>query len=444
MMKKFFGKLLATMLVLVTMLVPVTLTACGGGDDSRDPAHLTMWAGGEWMGTMGDSLQAFIDDYNAKHSAELGFDIKLRIVGDLEAEFTTALKKNEQPDIMIWDRFNTPTYSEQNRLLEIDNLISRDGVDKNLFLSQAMEELTYNGKTYGLPLDLDVWGVYVNTDMVDKYNAEHDDDITLNTDWTWEDMEAIAKKLTVTNGSKMEVAGYSSRDMHEHFFKFMVSAGVEFLDANGQPNFNNEQVKDILKYFVELKNANVSELGLTEKSNFTSSQLAMINQATYFSDNIKRSGKQINYKFMPQPRYSKEGGVNGGMIGGFGIAYPKPLQKFQTEKWNQRLENAWKFTKWWFMDNDRMIEWSKTTNTLPALLSTHDDASITENALLSNVLEYLPNYKIRPQLTGYLMMQTDVFNSTLQSFISAGRTDAGSINDCINEMIDGCLREMEQ
>lgn len=443
MMKKFFKKLMAVMLVLATMLIPVGLTACGD-DDKRDPGELTMWAGGEWMGTMGDSLRAFINEYNENSSAELGFKISLRIVSDLETEFTTALRKNEQPDIMIWDRFNTPTYSEQNRLLEIDELLTNDGINTADYLPQAMEELTYNGHTYGLPLDLDVWGIYVNTAMVDAYNASHDDDIVLNTDWTWEEMLEIAGKLVQRDASGIKVAGFSSRDMHEHFYKYMVSAGVEFLDSKGEPNFNNTQVKDILRFFVDVYSANVSATGLTEKSNFTAGQLAMINQATYFADYIKTNGEGINYKFMPQPRYSKDGGVNGGMIGGFGIAFPKPLQKFQTEKWKQRQANAWKFTKWWLHDNDRMVQWAQRTNTLPALLSTHDSEVIKNNTLLQNVMQYLPDYQIRPQLTGYLMMQTNVFNSTLNAFITSGRKDDQSVNACITSMINACLDEMNQ
>lgn len=444
MMKKIFKKVLAAVLVLATMLMPMALAACG--NDDRDPAHLTMWAGGEWTSTMGERLEEMVQDFNKNQAKSMGFDITLRIVSDMETRFSTAIRKNEQPDILIWDRFNTPTYSKQNLLLEIEDLISRDGVDTGAFLPQAMQELTYDNHVYGLPLDLDVWGIYVNTDMVSQYNAgaAEGDKITLNTDWTWEDLASIAKKLVKRDGKNMTQAGYSSHDLYEHFYKFMVSAGVDFLDASGKPNFNNDRVKDILKYFVELYGSNVSQTGLTEKSNFTNGTLAMINQATYFADFIKTNKPTLNYKFMPQPRYSKEGGVNGGMIGGFGIAFPKPNEKYKTEKWEQRKENAWKFTKWWLCDKQNMLDWSAKTNTLPALLSTHEDDIVKNNALLSGVLEYLPNYRIRPQLTGYLMMQTNVFNSTLQSFITKGKTDAESINSCIFDLIDGCENEMLQ
>lgn len=421
-MKKVWGVLLAVIMCFAVM------TGCksnkGGGTTVDDEGNivvteLTMWAGGQWIGSDYTNLEKFITAYNAKKPD--GFTINLQKKTDLETSMATGIRQGKQPDMLIWDRFNTPTYSTEDYLTPVEDFIAADKVDTSVYHPEAMKEMIYGGHTYGLPLDLDTWGVYVNLDKVKEYNDAHADsaietkaDGTLDTDWTWDDLLDMAKKLKTVCA-----AGYSSGDQEEHLFKYAVSAGADIV-KDGKANFNTDQVRDILTFFSKVKAANVG--GNQEKGAFPAGNIAMINNPTYYSSYIAEKAPNLNFQFMPQPRYSvngivQEGAVNGGMIGGYGIAYPKPTKKYTTDEWRAKHKAAWTFTKWWLTDKDNLLEWSKVSGTLPAMTTLYNEQQILENPVLKSASEFVAQYKIRPQVPGYLQLQTNVINTKVKLYL---------------------------
>lgn len=224
-------KKLATMLAAVLMAGAMTLSfaACGGKSDGLDEngnvAEITMWVGGsEWSGQNLLNLQNFINDYNQLKPD--GFTVNLIRKDDLETSFQTSITNGKQPDLMLWDRFNTATNCIKGYLYPVDDLIERDGIDVANFYAPAMQEMTYSGVTYGLPVDVDVWGTYVNMDFVAEYdNAQTSESAKiaskLTATWTWDDLLDAAKALKTTSAA----AGYSSGDQEQHLFKYYVSTG---------------------------------------------------------------------------------------------------------------------------------------------------------------------------------------------------------------------------
>lgn len=427
-MKKLLSRILALVIIIA---VCMTFFACNDKDNGE--IELVMWAGGQWTGTDYENLQNFIANFNDTN--ELGFTIKLQFKSNMELDFVAARSRGTTPDILIWDRFNTPTYSDSNMLQSIDHLIERDNIDISVYHIEAMSEMIYKGSTYGLPIDLDTWGIYVNMDMVDAYNESNpNSQIVLDNDWTWHEMLDIAKKLTVKTGTRMDIAGYSANDLHEHFFKYMVSTGQEFI-VDGKTNFLNDEAEDVLKFFRTIKDADVCRSGMTEDSAFVTGLLAMYNKPTYYSDYIRQYNPNMNYKFMPQPRYDKENGtvptgsINGGMIGGFGLAYPQPRDRYKTEKWEQRLDYAWEFTKWWLTNDENMLAWGELSNTLPAKTSLYDSDFVQNSPALKQASEFVVHYKIRPQIPGFLFLQTEVINPTVSGFLDGRLTLSQTLND---------------
>lgn len=423
-------------------------TACGGSEgggnydgwEEVEVKSVTLWAGGQWVGSDYENLKSFINEYN--ETAALGFTIKLESKSDLETAFATSLRTGKQPDMLIWDRFNTPTYSKQGFLAPMEEMIARDKVDTSLYHPEAMKEMVYDGHTYGLPLDLDTWGIYVNMDMVAAYNNKPENassQIDLKDDWTWEEMLGIAKKLTQKNADgSIRVAGYSAEDLQEHLYKYAVSTGVDFI-KDGKTNFDNEQIRDVLKFFKEVKDAGVYSGGMQQKSSFTSGQLAMVNNPTYYADYIKSNAASMNFKFMPQPRYSKEGGVNGGMIGGYGIAFPKPTKRYDNKEWKARNEASWRFAKWWLTDEANILKWSSVSNTLPAMTKTYENDVIKNNPTLNSAAKFVSNYKIRPQVPGFLNLQTKVINTQVKNYLD-GNMD---LDQCIAKLTSAGNQELK-
>lgn len=439
----------------IACAVAVPMAACNKKDDGVEvgddgvmrATEITMWVGGsEWSGRNLQNLQKFISDYNSVKPD--GFTVTLSRKDDLEKSFQTSRTNGKQPDLMLWDRFNTATNCIKGYLYGVDDLISRDSIDVSKFFAPAMQEMKYDNVTYGLPVDVDVWGTYVNMDYVSKYDTAHPESAIagkLTANWTWDDLLESAKALKT-----VATAGYSAGDQEEHLFKYYVSTGKgsEYLlpdTASGVKgkyltNFNNDHTKAILNFFKEVNDANVG--GKQENDSFTSAQLAMVNKPLYYNNQIKMSTKVKSYKFLPQPKPSTstmEGGVNGGMIGGYGIAYPSPMDKFKTKAWDARHEAAWKFTKWLCTEKTNMLKWSKDIGSLPALNEALNAAECVEgNQVLTDARSYVQAtdgagklvYMTRPQVPNFLTLQTDVINSTVGGYLS-GRLNQ---SDCISEL----------
>ena len=231
-----------------------SLAACGGDDGLNADGsvkRITLWiGGGEWTGQNYTNLDNFIKDYN-KIKPD-GFTVKLEYKTDLETSFQSSLTSGNQPDIMLWDRFNTALNSINGYLYPVDDLVERDEVDTSLFYAPAMDEMTYEDHIYGLPIDIDIWGTYVNLKYVREYDAAHPDskvEPLLQANWTWDDLLTVIRALSQTSVD----TAYSAGDQYEHLFKYYVSTGhgEDYLtpkagDTTGrkyETNFDNQWTK---------------------------------------------------------------------------------------------------------------------------------------------------------------------------------------------------------
>lgn len=416
-MKKILAGTLAGVLSLGLCLAG--FAGCGGG---RKDDELVLWAGGQWQGEYAEGLENFIDYYNENYADELGFTVDVDITSSLEVKLSTSLSTNTGPDLVLWDRFYTPTYVEEDMLEPLDALITADSVDTSVWYDVAYGELTYKGSQYGLPVDVDVWGIYLNTDLVDAYNKsvtnEADKLVYDPENWTWDTLYDFADKLTVTSGNgDITQAGYSAENLYEHFFKYLASTGIEMFGSDGYSNFDNQQTRDTVEFFRTLYNAGISRSGLDNDISFAGNMLGMINQPTYFAAYLEKYTPDLNYLFLPQPAYPEEGGENCGMIGGFGLVIPRPAEQYRDEEWEQRKEMAWEFMKWWVCNEGVMLEWTKSTGTVAAYEAVTDSDYVQGNQMLKTAASYIDNYKARPQIPGYQTLEVNVFSPNIEKYM---------------------------
>ena len=404
---------------LTSILLVSSFVGCG---PKNKDVELTLWAGGQWVQHDAENLKEFINQYNSTHETK----VKLTIKSEFESSLASALLVGKQPDMVIWDRFNTPTYASEEYLISIDEFIERDNIDPKSFQPQAYDELTYEGKQYGLPLDLDIWGIYVNMDLItEEYKS------LVKEDWTWEDLKTIAHGVTNKNSAGFNPAGYSADDLHEHFFKYLVSTGLE-IGKDGNINYKNDETKAVLNYFKDFGAGDVCNNNYNGKDAFKNGRLAMLNQPVYFSSYLKTYAPELNYKFLPQPRYSGENGKNGGMIGGFGLAIPNPISKYRTEEWEAKKEKAWEFMKSWVCDEETALQWSKISNTLPALKSLYSNEWIQNTEVLKSASSYADDYSTRPSIPGFINIQINVYNKYVQEYYK-GHYE-GTIDQLVEEL----------
>ena len=84
---------------------------------------------------------------------------------------------------------------EKGQLADMSDYISADGVNLADYNGLA-ENFSFDGKQYALPARTDFYVMYYNKDIFDAAGVEYP-----SNDWTWEEFEETAKKLTSGEGA---------------------------------------------------------------------------------------------------------------------------------------------------------------------------------------------------------------------------------------------------
>jgi len=86
-----------------------------------------------------------------------------------------------------------PQFVEKKALLPLDRYVERDQAEIRLddFFPEALMGCMSGGRVYGLPLDIDGWGVYYNRGVFERAGLPFPD-----RSWTWETFVDVARKLT--------------------------------------------------------------------------------------------------------------------------------------------------------------------------------------------------------------------------------------------------------
>ena len=190
-MKKRMMKLAA---ISMSVLMAAALGACGsnGGDsssgteegkkedsatssDSKDgDKEIIMWANG--TEDPDKSIWNYaIDKYNDGKGKETGYQVTyVPTQNDTYKEkLVVAVSSGECPDIyQTWSGGPMIEYVEAGFGQPLDEYIEKYGL-KDVLMDAALEQGTYNGKVYGLPvLNVAISGIYYNKDMFEQYNLE--------------------------------------------------------------------------------------------------------------------------------------------------------------------------------------------------------------------------------------------------------------------------------
>lgn len=99
----------------------------------------------------------------------------------------TSITGSNAPDIFWLNIPRSTDYIINDVILPLDDL----SVEFDKFPKAHIKAYTHDGVLYGMPKDFDTMGLWYNREMFDKAGIDYPTD-----DWTWEDLESTAEKLT--------------------------------------------------------------------------------------------------------------------------------------------------------------------------------------------------------------------------------------------------------
>lgn len=444
------AKTVKTLSLVLVLCLAVSLAACGSnsadtGDDSgkaqeqgttggtqdkkateaekSEPVEIIYW--GDWTGEGEKQFQTMLDEFNKSQDKIVA---KYVVTQDIITKFLTASASGQSPDIMLWDRWRTCLYAPKGVLEPIDEFMQRDNVNRDDFYQEALRELSYDGKTYGLPLTVDCRALFYNKKLFEEKG--------LNPPTTWDQLREAAIALTEWDGDKLVRAGFSLSDVGL-FSMWIRQAGGDMLTEDGKKTaFNSPEGLMVLNFWDRLLNEDkVYKVGFesglgNDVDAFATGKVAMTYTGPWMLSTYKEYGKDLEFGIVPPP--AGPNGDRGGMIGGFGLVIPSA---------SKHKEEAWELMKWWLAEPENATMFGKVSLNIPgSKVAAQDEFFSAEDSLYKPFVETFEFAKIRPPVEQYSNMETKALIPQLQLFVE-GKLTAEEALKKAQEMGDKILAE---
>ncbi|MFJ3407830.1 ABC transporter substrate-binding protein [Promicromonospora sp. NPDC090134] len=397
------------------------LGACGSASDGGSgggPEEVTFW--GSWSGAQAKQLQAQADAFN-----EAQDEYEVTYVGQelVEEKLLTALASGSVPDVVLWDRYNTPLYVPKNALAPLDEYIAADGVDTAQFYEQAMGELVVEGETYGLPLLVDNRSLFYNTELLADAGVEPPTD--------WDSLKKAAEAVTERDGGKLSVAGFALDDPGLFNIWLRQAGGQMFSDDGATTAFNSPEGLEVLEFWQGLLDAGVYEQGFGEGvDSFAEGSTAIKYDGPWALTALDEA--EVDYGIV-QPPVGPDGDQGAGM-GGFGLVIPSGAQN---------PDGAWEFIKWWTTQPANGVDFAKISGWIPANVEAANDPYFTEDDRYQAFIETMEYAQVRSNIPGASDVEGKALIPALERFLG-GETDAATALKEAQELGDRILADNAQ
>lgn len=167
---------------------------------------------------------------------------------------------NDAPDIIRTNAVkDLPTYVNKNIAMPLDELLEKsDKFDESDIFPICIDAFKYDGKEfgkgkiYGLPKDWSPSAFWVNKAMFDEKGLKVP---TIEEPVTYDELFDYAKQLTVKEGNKVKVYGYSDINSPGITAEKMLNLIGKSLysDNFSKINLKDEKVREVFKYIYDMK-----------------------------------------------------------------------------------------------------------------------------------------------------------------------------------------------
>ncbi|MGN1099909.1 MAG: hypothetical protein ACI4S9_06150, partial [Christensenellales bacterium] len=289
--------------------------------------------------------------------------------------------------------------------------------------------------TYGIPLDVDPWGIIVNTDIIDDYNADNPDATYPVQPTSWTEMKNTIAAVSSWNSS---IVGMSANELSARWFTFIASGGMNPLAANDTVQFNHEVFNAYLDFVRDIRPYDKGGAGQTT---FLTNNLAMMYGSSYICKYIDKyfSG---NWEYVSQPPYDVDGVVAdaseyAGLLGGFGWAIPKPLKEAnRNSAWEERVDMAWKFARFSTTDSRMVAKWVELCGSLPGNKTYWTESYVTGTQYLAKMASIAENCVPRPVITYWPYLDQAGVTPILQAYCGINGSNKNLSNAEIIELLN--------
>jgi multiple sugar transport system substrate-binding protein len=255
------------------------------------------------------------------------------------------------PDIFQAGAEYVAPLATRGMALEIDNYIASWG-QKDDFYDSAWSTVTYQGKTYGVPILSAPQTLMYRRDMLSGAGVS-------NAPVTWGDLEQVAMKATTRNGDKLVISGFNARPIWQQYMWFLFQNGGDVFTSDGQGSVNSPEAVEALDYFSRLFNQD------KVASKFTIAAPTANVGAMAANLVAMQLGNQLTVRDFRQNNPSQQSNLV--------VADPTSKKQQVTTNWTDWLaiskqskhaDAAWKFVQF-VADKDNLLKYNETMYFIP-------------------------------------------------------------------------------
>jgi len=288
----------------------------------------------------------------------------------------TAILSGNPPDIM--SQFAPlKTWASRRSLIALNDFIDEDNYDTTQFFGFLWDEMKWNNKIYGIPINTTSYAFFYNKDIFNDANINYLPE-------SWDDVIKIANRINkFDKDGKLVRAGFLP-----NYGNFMTSnvigwqLGEKYIINGKHISLNTPLVKEsfvwVRDFIHEIGLNNVLHLtgsfGFADQHGFISGKVGMMILDSAFPKLIEKYNPALRYRVIPIPSYKGSKSVSSGGVWWAGI--PRGAKN---------PKNSWEFIK--FL--------ASAENQLDYLLNTDESLfSANKLAAIDSINYKFPYYNI--------------------------------------------------
>jgi multiple sugar transport system substrate-binding protein len=327
-------------LMIAAAVLPFTLGVWGcrrAAQKTGGPVEVTVWH--PMGGDEGKALQRVVDRYNRAHPGVVVRLVYTPTDNSTNQKFFTSIAAGKPPDITFVDATQDGQWVEQGALMPLDDYVRRSGLKASDFFPPVWDQALYKGHIWSLVYCADPNFAFAwNKAAFRKAGLDPN-----RPPRTIAELDAMARKLTVVRGSRIEAMGiipWAQYGSANSVFTWGWAFGGRFYDDRAKKvTADDPKIVAALTWMtgyakrlgITRINSSASGWGSGVADPFITGQVAMRCMHLATLKDVKRYAPGLEMGLAPMPGMP-DGEIGSSWIGGWSLAMPKGC-KHPDEAW---------------------------------------------------------------------------------------------------------------
>ena len=380
---------------------------------------ITFWNG--FTGSDRETLEALVKEYNETNDKNIEVQMDIMPWDSLYQKLATALPVGEGPDILAMATERIGSYADPGALAAVDDIYSSGIVDETVVPETLKENLKYDGKYYGVPMNFATLLLYYNKTIFEEAGLDPE-----KAPETWEELEQYAQQIVEKTGKYgFDMAVKDTTPM----WCIMLWGNGGDIIKDGKAVFNSpENVETVTRWAENIRDKKFGPEVLTGgeiDKLFESQKLAMYFCGPWATNGFTNAG--IDYGVAQAPKGPKEQVTQANAVGMYMTSSSK------------NKEAVYDFFGWW-NSKDTQVKWSLGTGFPPARTDIADDERMKENPYIAEFAKPANESKMYlQQLTNFAEVDTQAIVPAFEKILLEN-ADVQEALDEANAVIESLIQ----